>query len=75
MTGNSLRLEKQSVRYSDATDSFDHVHNDNSHGKAHLSLHHVQATVSECLSCVATSSMNNAAADACRAGDAATVPK
>merc|ERR1712080_219280 len=42
----------------------------------HLSLLPLcQATVSECLSCAATSSMNNAAADACRAGDAATVPK
>ena len=35
----------------------------------------VQATVSECLSCVATSLQNGAAADACRAGDAANVPK
>merc|ERR1712130_1042667 len=42
----------------------------------HLSLLPLcQATVSECLTCVATSSMNDAAADACRAGDAATVPK
>ena len=35
----------------------------------------VQATVSECLSCVATSLQNGAAADACRAGDAANVAK
>merc|ERR1711894_845012 len=42
----------------------------------HLSLLPLcQATVSECLTCVAMSSMNDAAADACRAGDAATVPK
>merc|ERR1712037_117845 len=34
-----------------------------------------QATVSECLSCVAVSSVNNADADACRAGDAANIDK
>jgi len=34
-----------------------------------------QAAVSECLSCVAFSSINNAAADACRAGNPANVPK
>lgn len=34
-----------------------------------------QAAVSECLSCVARSGQNNAAADACRAGDPASVPK
>ena len=39
----------------------------------HQSLFHVQATVSECLSCAAVSNMNNAAADACRAGDAANI--
>merc|ERR1712212_239362 len=34
-----------------------------------------QATVSECLTCVAMSTQNGAAADACRAGDAANIPK
>merc|ERR1712037_156222 len=34
-----------------------------------------QATVSECLTCVATSTQNGAAADACRAGDAANIAK
>merc|ERR1712037_400892 len=34
-----------------------------------------QATVSECLTCAATSSSNTAAADACRTGDAAKVLK
>ena len=41
----------------------------------HNSLLHVQATVSECLTCLTNSNVNNAAADACRAGDAANIPK
>jgi len=42
----------------------------------HLSLvPNCQAAVSECLSCVAFSNQNNAAADACRAGNPANTPK
>ena len=41
----------------------------------HHSLLHVQATVSECLTCLTRSDINNAAAEACRAGDAANIPK
>ena len=41
----------------------------------HQSLFHVQATVSECLTCLTRSDINNAAAEACRAGDAANIPK
>ena len=46
-----------------------------SFGGFHQSLLHVQATVSECLTCYATSTQNGAAAEACKAGDAANVPK